>query len=90
MRRRRDCLLVLSLRRDLSTGKQCAVKLFKRPVDADVAHQLVQGINIQCGANLDSPLSGPASGSAAHEAKLLALHSLLSLDPSAALQGGTG
>ena len=37
-----------SLRRDLSTGTQCAVKLFKRPVDPEVAQQLVQGINIQC------------------------------------------
>ena len=36
------------LRRDLSTGTQVAVKLFKRPVDPEVAHQLVQGINIQC------------------------------------------
>ena len=40
------------LRRDLSTGQQCAVKLFKRPVDPEVAHQLVQGINIQCDPDL--------------------------------------
>ena len=38
------------VRRDLMTGKQVAVKVFKRPVDPEVAYQLVQGINIQCGA----------------------------------------
>ena len=50
------------------TGKQIAVKLFKRPVDPEVAHQLVQGINIQCAPEMlkTGHQMARASGSACH------------------------